>query len=83
MPFTSNKAFKQSPRLLGAAQGMYYTSTDVARLRRCRGARVRERRAWSRDDRPRDCGDGSDLDFAPSFQMGHPLSFALATERRS
>ena len=28
MPFTSNKAFKQAPRLLGAAQGMYYTSSD-------------------------------------------------------
>ena len=28
MPFTSNKAFKQSPRLLGSSQGMYYTTVD-------------------------------------------------------
>ena len=28
MPFTSNKAFKKAPRMLGSAQGMYYTSTD-------------------------------------------------------
>ena len=28
MPFTSNKAFKQSPRLLSASHGMYYTSAD-------------------------------------------------------
>ena len=28
MPFTANRQFKQSPRLLARAQGMYYTDVD-------------------------------------------------------
>ncbi|MGL4405391.1 MAG: aminotransferase class III-fold pyridoxal phosphate-dependent enzyme, partial [Notoacmeibacter sp.] len=28
MPFTANRQFKESPRMLVAANGMYYTSAD-------------------------------------------------------
>ena len=28
MPFTGNRQFKQKPRLIRAAKGMYYTSYD-------------------------------------------------------
>ena len=28
MPFTANRQFKGSPRLLERAEGMYYTDTD-------------------------------------------------------
>jgi beta-alanine--pyruvate transaminase len=81
MPFTSNKAFKQSPRLLGAAQGMYYTSTDGRSiLDGCAGLWC-VNAGHGRETIVRAIAEtAASLDFAPSFQMGHPLSFALATE---
>jgi beta-alanine--pyruvate transaminase len=81
MPFTSNKAFKQSPRLLGAAQGMYYTSTDGRSiLDACAGLWC-VNAGHGRETIVRAIAEtAASLDFAPSFQMGHPLSFALATE---
>ena len=32
MPFTANRDFKQSPRLINGAQGHYYTSADGRQL---------------------------------------------------
>lgn len=32
MPFTANRQFKDSPRLLVSAKGMYYTSNDGRRI---------------------------------------------------
>lgn len=81
MPFTNNRYFKDNPRLLVAAEGMYYTSSDGRRLldstsglwcvnaghgRAAIGAAVAE-------------AVGT-LDFAPTFQLGHPLPFRLASE---
>ena len=28
MPFTSNRQFKETPRMVAAAEGMYYTTAD-------------------------------------------------------
>jgi beta-alanine--pyruvate transaminase len=81
MPFTANRQFKQSPRLLAGAKGMYYYDVD--------GREILDGTAglW--------CvmaGHGHEeiadavatqlktLDFAPTFQMGHPLAFEFATE---
>lgn len=79
MPFTANRQFKAAPRLLVAAQGMHYTSDD--------GRRVLDGTAglWCVN-----AGHGrqgitdavarqlATLDYAPSFQMGHPLAFDFA-----
>jgi beta-alanine--pyruvate transaminase len=79
MPFTANKAFKARPRLLVSAKDMHYQSDDGRQILdgtaglwcvnagHCRTPIID---AISRT--------ASTLDFAPSFQMGHPLSFALA-----
>ena len=79
MPFTANKAFKARPRLLVSAKDMHYQSDDGREILdgtaglwcvnagHCRTPIID---AISRT--------ASTLDFAPSFQMGHPLSFALA-----
>ena len=79
MPFTANRAFKQAPRLLVAAKDMHYTAADgrpvldataglwCVNAGHCRGPVVRA----IQDAAAR-------LDYAPAFQMGHPLSFALA-----
>ena len=79
MPFTNNRAFKRAPRMLASASGMYYTSVDGRQILdgtaglwcvnagHCRAPIVRAVQEAA-----------ATLDFAPSFQMGHPLSFALA-----
>ena len=81
MPFTANKAFKQSPRLLGSAHGMYYMSTDGRSiLDGCAGLWC-VNAGHGREPIVRAIAEtAANLDFAPGFQMGHPLSFALATE---
>jgi beta-alanine--pyruvate transaminase len=79
MPFTANKAFKARPRLLVSAKDMHYQSDDgraildgtaglwCVNAGHCRPSIIE---AISRT--------AASLDFAPSFQMGHPLSFAFA-----
>lgn len=79
MPFTNNRGFKTEPRMLVAAEGMYYTSHS--------GARVLDGTAglWC-SNAGHNCRPITEaiqrqaavLDYAPSFQLGHPLSFAMA-----
>ncbi|GLZ85096.1 omega amino acid--pyruvate aminotransferase [Metapseudomonas resinovorans] len=79
MPFTANRQFKAKPRLLESAEGMYFTSTDghqvldgTAGLWCCNAGHGRREitEAVSKQI--------AKLDFAPTFQMGHPLPFELA-----
>ena len=81
MPFTANRQFKASPRLLQSAEGMYYTDTDgrqvidgTAGLWCCNAGHGRREitEAVSRQI--------ATMDFAPTFQMGHPLPFELAEQ---
>lgn len=80
MPFTANRQFKSSPRLLSKAKGMYYTSTEgkqildgTAGLWCVNAGHGRQEiiDAISRQT--------TDLDYAPSFQIGHEDSFRAAT----
>jgi len=79
MPFTDNRHFKANPRVLVAAQDMHYTAGDGRQvLDGCAGlwcvnaghGRDRIVRAIQQQ--------AGDLDFAPTFQFGHPLAFQLA-----
>jgi beta-alanine--pyruvate transaminase len=79
MPFTANRQFKQQPRLLASAAGMHYTDVDgrqildgTAGLWCCNAGHARPRivEAVQRQI--------ATMDFAPTFQMGHPLPFVLA-----
>src|SRR5688572_7915258 len=81
MPFTSNKAFKKAPRMLASAQGMYYVSTDGRSiLDGCAGLWC-VNAGHGREPIVRAIAEtAANLDFAPAFQMGHPYSFALASE---
>ena len=79
MPFTNNRDYKTNPRLLVSAEGMYYKDVD--------GNSVLDGTAglWCVP-----CGHAQpkitasiremagQLDFAPTFQMGHPAAFELA-----
>ena len=79
MPFTANRQFKGAPRLIVSAEGMYYTSHDgrrildgTAGLWCCNAGHAHPKIvAAVREQVGR-------LDYAPAFQMGHPLSFEAA-----
>ncbi|KKW68660.1 omega amino acid--pyruvate aminotransferase [Lampropedia cohaerens] len=79
MPFTANREFKRNPRLIVAADGCYYTSADGRRifdglsgLWCCGLGHGRREIADAIAQQARQ------LDYAPAFQFGHPLSFQLA-----
>jgi beta-alanine--pyruvate transaminase len=79
MPFTPNRAFKARPKLLASAEGMYYRDVE--------GREILDGTAglWCVN-----AGHGRTaiteaiqkqaavLDFAPSFNLAHPLAFTFA-----
>jgi beta-alanine--pyruvate transaminase len=80
MPFTANRQFKEQPRLLAKAQGMYYTAEDGHQVLDgtsglwCVNAghgRKEIVEAISRQT--------AEMDYAPSFQLGHADSFRAAS----
>jgi beta-alanine--pyruvate transaminase len=79
MPFTANRAFKRAPRMLTSANGMYYTSADGRRILDGTAGLWCVNAGHCREPIVRAVAEAAaTLDFAPGFQMGHPLSFALA-----
>ncbi|QEI07557.1 aspartate aminotransferase family protein [Pigmentiphaga aceris] len=81
MPFTANKQFKQAPRMLKSAKGMYYTSSDDRQiLDGCAGLWC-VNAGHGREEIVEAIRDSvGTLDFAPTFQMGHPLAFEAASK---
>src|SRR5207237_10374110 len=80
MPFTANRQFKAAPRMVVEAQGMYYKTMDGRRILDgfaglwcCNAGHCRKPivEAIQRQ--------AATMDYAPAFQMGHPLSFQLAS----
>jgi len=80
MPFTANRQFKAKPRMMVRAEGMYYTTAEgktildgFAGLWCCNAGHCRKpiSDAIARQ--------AATMDYAPAFQMGHPLSFQLAS----
>ncbi|NKB36475.1 MAG: aminotransferase class III-fold pyridoxal phosphate-dependent enzyme [Gammaproteobacteria bacterium] len=79
MPFTANRDFKNAPRLIDSAKGFYYTSSDDRQILDTLAG------LWT-------SGAGhchpliveavqkqvAKLDYAISFQVGHPGAFELA-----
>ena len=80
MPFTSNRAFKQNPRIVASAKDMHYFTPEgraildgtaglwCANAGHSRAPIVAAIQAQA-----------AELDFAPPFQFGHPKAFALAS----
>jgi len=79
MPFTANRQFKKTPRLLARAEGMYYWTPEGRQILdgtsglwcvnagHCRPKIVQ---AVQRQV--------AEMDFAPTFNMGHPAAFEFA-----
>src|ERR1700685_2100597 len=79
MPFTPNRQFKAKPRMLAKPSGMHYWSGDgrqildaVAGLW-CVNAGHGRREITEAVARQLET-----MEFAPTFQMGHPIAFELA-----
>jgi beta-alanine--pyruvate transaminase len=80
MPFTANRQFKAAPRLLASAAGMYYRTEDGREILDATSG------LWCVN-----AGHGRieiadavhkqlmTLDYAPTFQMGHPVAFDFAS----
>ncbi|WP_160355449.1 aspartate aminotransferase family protein [Bordetella sp. 02P26C-1] len=80
MPFTANRQFKSQPRMLAGAKGMYYTSVDgrqvmdgTAGLWCVNAGHCREEIVQAIAQQ------AGEMDYAPGFQLGHPLAFQAAT----
>ncbi|BCW88298.1 Beta-alanine--pyruvate aminotransferase [Alphaproteobacteria bacterium SO-S41] len=81
LPFTPNTEFKRRPRIVARAEGMYYFDQDGRRVLdaaaglwcanagHCRPAIVKAIQEAA-----------ATLDFAPSFQFGHPKAFEAAAK---
>lgn len=79
MPFTANRSFKQNPRMVARAEGMFYYTPEgkpvmdgTAGLWCCNAGHAREPIIQAIQAQARE------LDYAPSFQYGHPKVFAAA-----
>ena len=79
MPFTANRQFKEKPRMLARASGMYYETPEgrkvldgVAGLW-CVNAGHGRREITEAVTRQL-----AEMDYAPPFQMGHSAAFDLA-----
>ena len=79
MPFTSNRYFREHPRLIASAQGAYVTTTDGQRLFDCLSG------LWcvvAGHAHPKIvetvARQAATLDYCSAFQWGHPEAFKLA-----
>ncbi len=79
MPFTANRAFKKNPRMISRAEGMFYYTPEgkpvidaTAGLWCCNAGHAREPIVKAIQ------AQALELDYAPSFQFGHPKVFAAA-----
>ena len=79
MPFTNNRAFKADPRLLARAEGMYYHDVDGRRVLDGVSGLWCVNAGHGRTAIVEAIREAATvLDYAPGFNMGHPLPFALA-----
>lgn len=80
MPFTAARNFKENPRFIVSADGMYYTDSNNHRTLDCSAG------LWcvNAGHRRQEINDAiatqlASLDFAHSFNSGHPHAFNFAT----
>jgi beta-alanine--pyruvate transaminase len=79
MPFTANRQFKKAPRLLARSAGMHYWTDEgrqildgVAGLWCVNAGHTRPKIVQAI------ATQAAEMDYAPPFQMAHPLAFELA-----
>ncbi len=81
MPFTANRAYKAAPRLLARASGMHYYTPEGREVIDgtaglwCVNAGHGRREITEAIQR-----QAATMDFAPTFQLGHPIAFQAAAK---
>ncbi len=79
MPFTANRAFKQSPRIVASAKDMHYYTPEGRAILDATAGLWCANAGHSREPIVEAIrAQAGELDFAPPFQFGHPKVFALA-----
>jgi len=79
MPFSMNRHFKKAPRLLARAEGMYYYTPEGRKILDGTAGLWCVNAGHCRKKIVEAVQKGvATLDFAPPFQMGHPLAFEFA-----
>jgi len=79
MPFSMNRQFKKHPRLLARAEGMYYYTPEGRKILDGTAGLWCVNAGHCRKKIVDAVARGvATLDFAPPFQMGHPLAFEFA-----
>ena len=79
MPFTANRQFKQAPRMLARAEGMYFWTPEGRKILDgiaglwCVNAGHASPKVVQAIQ-----AQAAEMDFAPPFNMGHPKAFELA-----
>ena len=80
LPFTANRSFKQRPRMVARAKGMYYYTPDgrevidgAAGLWCCNAGHNRDEITAAIQKQ------AAELDYSPAFQFGHSGGFAIAS----
>jgi beta-alanine--pyruvate transaminase len=80
MPFTANRQFKDKPRLLAKASGMYYETQDGRRVLDAVAGLWCVNAGHGRKGITRAVAEQLEvMDYAPPFQVGHPAAFELAS----
>jgi beta-alanine--pyruvate transaminase len=80
MPFTANRQFKANPRLLAKSEGMHYWTPDGRQiLDGVAGLWCVNAGHGRREIAEAVSAQISTMEFAPTFQMGHPSAFELAS----
>lgn len=81
MPFTDNRGFKANPRMFVAAQDMHYTAADGHQVLDATGGLWCVNAGHSRPGIVKAIqASAATLDFAPTFQLAHPLAFEAASK---
>lgn len=79
MPFTSNRHFKSNPRMITGAKGMYYTTDHGDQVLDGSAGLFCVAAGHGRAEIAEAVNNTLvNLDYAPPFQFGHPLSFELS-----
>jgi beta-alanine--pyruvate transaminase len=79
MPYTANRQFKANPRLLVRAEGMSYWTADGAEvLDAVAGLWCVNAGHGRREITEAVTRQLGTMEYAPAFQMGHPIAFELA-----
>ena len=80
LPFTPNRAFKRSPRMIARAKDMHYVTPDGRQVLDGTSGLWCTNAGHNRDPIVAAIrAQASELDYAPAFQFAHPKAFELAS----